>query len=179
MRQRLFSKSSGYWLATMLLAVVLGAPTATSAQTTNGVISGIISDAQGAVLPGVTVTLRNTETGLTRTAVTEADGRFRAGGLPPGPYQIRAELQGFGTVEVADVTVAVDSEAVRNLTMQVQGVQESVTVTAQAPVVDTTMTEVSGVITQEQMQLLPLPSRQPMTLALLMPGTNADAVRPR
>ena len=179
MRQRLFSGGSRCFLVTMLFAFVIGVPAATSAQTTNGVISGIVSDAQGAVLPGVTVTLRNTETGLTRTAVTEADGRFRAGGLPPGPYSIRAELQGFGTVEITDVTVAVGSEAVRNLTMQVQGLQESVTVTAEAPVVDTTMTEVSGVITQEQMQLLPLPSRQPMTLALLMPGTNADAVRPR
>ena len=179
MRQCLFSGRSRNWLVTMLLAFLLVAPTPTLAQTTNGVISGIVSDAQGAVLPGVTVTLRNTETGLSRTAVTETDGRFRAGGLPPGPYLVRAELQGFGTVEITDVTVVVGSEAVRNLTMQVQGVQESVTVTAQAPVVDTTMTEVAGVITQEQMQMLPLPSRQPMSLALLMPGTNADAVRPR
>src|SRR5262245_30795639 len=179
MRQRLFSAGCGDWLAIMLLALAFGVPTPATAQTTNGVISGIVSDAQGAVLPGVTLTLRNTETGLTRTLVTETDGIYRAGGLPPGPYSIRAELQGFGTVEATDVTVAVGTEAVRNLTMQVQGVQESVTVTAQAPVVNTTMTEVAGVITQEQMQLLPLPSRQPMSLALLMPGTNADAVRPR
>jgi hypothetical protein len=179
MRHRLFAAGWGNWLAITLLALALGVPTSATAQTTNGVISGIVNDAQGAVLPGVTLTLRNTETGLTRTLVTETDGIYRAGGLPPGPYSIRAELQGFGTVEVTDVTVAVGTEAVRNLTMQVQGVQESVTVTAQAPVVNTTMTEVAGVITQEQMQLLPLPSRQPMSLALLMPGTNADAVRPR
>jgi hypothetical protein len=179
MPQRLFSAGWGNWLAITILALALGIPMPATAQTTNGVISGIVSDAQGAVLPGVTLTLRNAETGLTRTLVTETDGIYRAGGLPPGPYSIRAELQGFGTVEVTDVTVAVGTEAVRNLTMQVQGVQESVTVTAQAPVVNTTMTEVAGVITQEQMQLLPLPSRQPMSLALLMPGTNADAVRPR
>src|SRR5688572_29728703 len=133
MRDRLSSGSSRNWLVIMLLALVLGAPAATTAQTTNGVISGIVSDAQGAVLPGVTLTLRNTETGLTRTNVTETDGRFRVGGLPPGPYSIRAELQGFGAVEITDVTVAVGSEAVRNLTMQVQGLQESVTVTAEAP----------------------------------------------
>jgi hypothetical protein len=179
MRQRLFSAGWENWLAIMLFALALGVPTPATAQTTNGVISGIVSDAQGAVLPGVTLTLRNTETGLTRTLVTETDGIYRAGGLPPGRYSIRAELQGFGTVEVADVTVAVGTEVVRNLTMQVQGVQESVTVTAQAPAIDTTMTAVAGVITQEQMQTLPAPSRQPMTLALLFPGTNADAVRPR
>src|SRR5262245_13252207 len=138
MRQRLFSAGCGNWLVITLLALTLGVPTPAATQTTNGVISGIVSDAQGAVLPGVTLTLRNTETGLTRTLVTETDGIYRAGGLPPGPYSIRAELQGFGTVEVTDVTVAVGTEAVRNLTMQVQGVQESVTVTAQAPVVNTT-----------------------------------------
>lgn len=179
MRQRLFSCRSRSRLAVLVLALMVIAPSATAAQTTNGVISGTVNDAQGAVLPGVTITLRNAETGLTRSLVTESDGRFRVGGLPPGPYSIRGELQGFGTVDITDVTVVVGSETVRNLTMQVQGVQESVTVTAQAPVVDTTMTEVSGVITQEQMQMLPLPSRQPMSLALLMPGTNADAVRPR
>ena len=179
MQQRLFSCHSRGRLTVVLLALALIAPSAAAAQTTNGVISGTVNDAQGAVLPGVTVTLRNTETGLTRSLVTESDGRFRAGGLPPGPYSIRGELQGFGTVDITDIAVVVGSETVRNLTMQVQGVQESVTVTAQAPVVDTTMTEVSGVITQEQMQMLPLPSRQPMSLALLMPGTNADAVRPR
>ena len=103
MRQRLFSGGLGDWLAITLLASTLGVPTPATAQTTNGVISGIVSDAQGAVLPGVTLTLRNTETGLTRTLVTETDGIYRAGGLPPGPYSIRAELQGFGTVEVAKV----------------------------------------------------------------------------
>lgn len=178
MRQRLFSRRSGRTLAMLLLTFTLAALPA-AAQTTNGVISGVVGDAQGAVLPGVTLTLRNADTGFTRTLVTETDGRFRAGGLPPGRYAIRAELQGFGTVEVTDITVTVGSEAVRDVTMQVQGLQESVTVTAEAPVVDTTMTEVSGVITQEQMQMLPLPSRQPMALALLMPGTSADAVRPR
>jgi carboxypeptidase family protein/TonB-dependent receptor-like protein len=179
MRQRLVSWCPGSLLFLLLLAFALALPSGTAAQTTNGVISGMVNDAQGAVLPGVTLTLRNTETGLTRTLVTEADGRYRVGGLPPGPYSIRAELQGFGTVDVTDVTVTVGTEEVRNLTMQVQGVQESVTVSAQAPVVNTTMTEVAGVITQEQMQMLPLPSRQPMSLALLMPGTNMDAVRPR
>ena len=124
MRQRLLPEGSIYWLVTLLLAFALGAPAPTTAQTTNGVISGIVSDAQGDVLPGVTLTLRNTETGLTRTLVTETDGRFRVGGLPPGPYSVRAELQGFGTVELTDIVVAVGTEVVRNLTMQVQGVQE-------------------------------------------------------
>ena len=170
-----------YSLAVLLctLAAVMFTVAPAAAQTTNGVIAGIVTDAQGGVLPGVTLTARNAETGFTRTVVTETDGRYRVAGLAPGRYDLRAELQGFGAVEVMEITLTIDGEVVRNVTMQVQGVQESVSVTAQAPVVETTRSEVSGVVTQEQMQMLPLDSRQPIGLALLLPGTSQDAVRPR
>jgi hypothetical protein len=164
--------------AALLGALVFMAPPA-MAQTTNGVIAGIISDAQGGVLPGVTVTARNVDTGATRNLTTEADGRFRLAGLVPGRYELKAELQGFGTVTVPEITVAVDSETTRNVTMQVQGLQESVTVTGEAPIIEVTKTDVSGVITQAQMEMLPQATRQPMDLALLLPGTNQDAVRAR
>jgi hypothetical protein len=149
------------------------------AQTTTGVISGIIVDAQGGVLPGVTVTARNTDTGVLRTVVTEGDGRFRFGALQPGPYELKAELSGFGPVNVPALTVNTASEITRNVTMQVVGVQESVTVTGEAPIIEVTKTEVSGVVTQDQMQNLPIATRQPMDLALLLPGTNQDAARAR
>ncbi|HTI43909.1 MAG TPA: carboxypeptidase regulatory-like domain-containing protein [Vicinamibacterales bacterium] len=164
--------------ATLLVALAFIA-TPAMAQTTNGVIAGIASDAQGGVLPGVTVTARNVDTGATRNITTEADGRFRLAGLLPGRYELRAELQGFGTVTVPDITVAVGSETTRNVTMQVQGLQESVTVTGEAPVIEVTKTDISGIVTQDQMQMLPLATRQPMDLALLLPGTNQDAVRAR
>jgi len=164
--------------AALLVALAFISPPA-MAQTTNGVIAGIISDAQGGVLPGVTVTARNVDTGATRNITTEADGRFRLAGLVPGRYELKAELQGFGTVTVPDITVAVDSETTRNVTMQVQGLQESVTVTGEAPIIEVTKTDVSGVITQAQMEMLPQATRQPMDLALLLPGTNQDAVRAR
>jgi hypothetical protein len=150
-----------------------------SAQTTNAVLSGAVADAQGGVLPGVAVTVRNTETGFTRTVVTESDGRYRLAGLAPGRYDLRVELQGFGPVAVTDLTLTTGGEVVRDVTLQVQGVQESVQVSAEAPVVETTRSEVSGVVTQEQMQMLPLETRQPIGLALLLPGTSQDAVPPR
>jgi len=165
-------------IAALLFALIAAAIPA-AAQTTNGVISGIVSDAQGGVLPGVTVTGRNIETGITRTVVTESDGRFRLAALPPGRYEIRAELQGFGTANVPEMTLLTGTELTRNITMQVQGLNESVTVTGEAPIVEVTKSEVSGVITQDQMQNLPLATRQPMDLALLMPGTSQDAVRAR
>ena len=162
-----------------LVAAVALTAAPSSAQTTNAVLSGVVNDAQGGVLPGVTVTVRNTETGFTRTVVTEADGRYRLAGLAPGRYDLRVELQGFGAVAVTDITLTTGGEVVRDVTMQVQGVQESVQVSAEAPVVQTTRSEVSGVVTQEQMQMLPLETRQPIGLALLLPGTSQDAVRPR
>ena len=167
-----------FFTAALLVALAFISSPA-MAQTTNGVISGIVADAQGGVLPGVTVTARNVDTGATRNITTEADGRFRLAGLIPGRYELKAELQGFGTITVPDVTVAVGSETTRNVTMQVQGLQESVTVTGEAPVIEVTKTDVSGIVTQDQMQMLPLATRQPMDLALLLPGTNQDAVRAR
>ncbi|MSO83649.1 MAG: carboxypeptidase regulatory-like domain-containing protein [Acidobacteria bacterium] len=166
-------------IAVLFLSLALGVATSAMAQATNGVISGIISDAQGGVLPGVTVAGRNPDTGLARTVVTESDGRYRLAALPPGRYELKVELQGFGAVDVPAFTLTTGTEVTRNITMQVQGVSESVTVTGEAPIVEVTRTEVSGVITQEQMQMLPLASRQPMDLALLMPGTSQDAVRGR
>ena len=82
-------------IAALVFAFACGLATPAMAQTTNGVISGIINDAQGGVLPGVTVTGRNVDTGATRTIVTESDGRFRLGGLIPGRYELKAELQGL------------------------------------------------------------------------------------
>jgi hypothetical protein len=150
-----------------------------AAQTTNGAIAGVVSDAQGGVLPGVSLTMRNTDTGLTRSVVTDESGRYRVAGLPPGRYEMQAELQSFGTARVTDIILQVGTELLRNVTLQLTGLQESVSVTADAPLIATSKVEVSGVVTQEQMQMLPLASRQPMDLTLLMPGTNQDAVRAR
>ena len=114
----------GVSIAALLFAlIVMAAPS--MAQTTNGVISGIISDAQGGVLPGVTVTGRNAETGLMRTVVTEGDGRFRLAALPPGRYELKAELAGFGSVDVPPMTLTTGTEITRNVTMQVQGLNDS------------------------------------------------------
>jgi hypothetical protein len=180
-RSRTFVRRHAQSAALLVVAAlfIVGQANPALTQTTNGAIVGIVNDAQGGVLPGVTVTLRNADTGLNRTIVTEADGRYRVGGLPPGRYELQAELQGFGSVQVTDIQLQVGAEFLRNVTLQLQGVQENVTVTADAPLVETSKVEVSGVVTQEQMQMLPLATRQPMDLALLMPGTNQDAVRAR
>ena len=164
-------------LAVLLLVSGMAVPAA--GQATSGVIAGTITDAQSGVLPGVTLTLRNAESGTTRMAVTETDGRYRIGGVPPGTYDLKAELAGFAPREVKGMTLTIGAELTSNLTLQLEGVQESLTVTAQSPVVETTKTDVSGVISQQQIDTLPIATREPVALALLMPGTSQDATRVR
>ena len=155
----------------VILALATAVPVAAQGEA-SAVVTGIITDAQGGVLPGVTVTLRNVESGTTRTTVTEAEGEYRMAGLLPGRYDLKAELQGFGVKEVPALTLTIGRAVQMNLTLALQGVQESVTVTGEAPVVDTSTTTVATVVTQEQIEMLPIASRQAGGLALLLPGTQ-------
>jgi len=159
----------------VILALVCAGPAA--AQNTSGAITGTITDTQGGVLPGVTLTVTNAETGVARTAVTEADGRYRFAGLQPGRYDLKAELQGFGTVEVKSIVLTVGLEYPKDIQMGVQTLQESVTVTGEAPVVETTRTEVGAVVTQEQISILPVQDRSVVNLTLLVPATGQDTAR--
>ena len=164
----------GYVLA-LVLACVLGlTPPAAAQGSASGVVAGTIRDAQGGVLPGVTVNLRNAESGVLRSSVTEGDGTYRLPGLPPGRYDLMAELGGFANAEVRDITITIGLELRRDLTMALQTLQETVSVTAEAPVVETTQTEVAAVVTQEQIENLPVANRLPISLALLLPGTSMN-----
>src|SRR5437867_1361243 len=147
------------------------------AQGAGASIEGIVKDQQGGVLPGVTVTLRNVDSGVARTSTTEADGRYRFLALPPARYQLSADLSGFAAKDVGDIAITIGLLVTQDFTMGIQTVQESVTVTGEAPTIDTTKSEVAGVVTQQQIQSLPVNSRQFLNLALLMPGTSQDGAR--
>jgi len=162
-------------LAALMVAWLAGSAGPAAAQgSASGIVAGTIRDAQGGVLPGVTVTLRNAESGVLRSAVTEGDGSYRLPGLPPGRYDLMAELAGFANAEVRDLTITIGLELRRDLTMALQTLQETVSVTAEAPVVETTQTEVAAVVTQEQIEQLPVANRMPISLALLLPGTSMN-----
>ncbi len=139
------------------------------AQITSATISGTIKDQTGAVLPGVDVLVTNADTGLKRSSVTDANGHFTVAGLPPGPYDTRASLQGFGTA-VERVTLVVAQEAGLTLTLRVGTTEESITVTGTAPLVDTRSAALSAVVTEETISQLPLNGRNYIDLALLQPG---------
>jgi Carboxypeptidase regulatory-like domain/TonB dependent receptor-like, beta-barrel len=173
-----FLSQQGAW-AVLALLLTLGLSAPAAAQGERGVIGGTITDAQGGVLPGVSVTARNINTGFTQSNVTEADGKYRFGALPLGPYEVKAELTGFTTATVTNLVLTVNRELQQNITMGLSTLQESVTVTGQAPVVEVTKSEVSSVITQQQIEMLPVANRAAVTLALLLPGTSQDGTRPR
>src|SRR5450759_2337859 len=174
-----FSVGSQRLRCLAVLLACLGAAVVPARAQVLGVISGAIVDAQGGVLPGVTITLRNTETGATRTLATEADGKYRFAGLQPGRYELKTELSGFAPTDITDLTLNVGAELRRDITMSLSGVQESVTVTGLSPVVETSKSEVSSVVTQQQIEALPVGDRQAVSLSLLLPGTGADTTRPR
>jgi hypothetical protein len=166
----------GVLLAVVALLVFI-VPAGVAAQGGDGQIEGSVRDEQAAVLPGVTVTLRNQDSGVTRTTTTDSDGRYRFPALAPGTYSVKVELQGFAPQAAQNATITIGLALRQDFTMKIQSLAETVNVSAQAPVVDTTKSEVAGVVTPMQIQTLPINSRQYLTLALLMPGTSTDATR--
>jgi hypothetical protein len=140
---------------------------------------GATVDAQGLALPGVELTLRNSESGLTRTTVSEGNGAYRFSSLPPGVYDVTVILDGFSVSELKGQTLTVGLEVKHDFVMKIQSLQESLTVTAQVPLIEATKSEVSGVVTQRQIENVPVPTRQTLDLALLLPGTNTDGSVPR
>ena len=142
---------------------------AQSGNVTTGAIAGHITDSSGGALPGVTVTVTNTQTGLTRTAVTENEGQYNAQLLPPGTYRVSAELAGLGTAERPNVTVLLGNTTTVDLSINPQ-LAETITVSADAPVVDVKQSGLATSVTEEQIENLPILGRDFRDLALLTPG---------
>jgi outer membrane receptor protein involved in Fe transport len=143
----------------------------------NAQVTGSVRDASGAVIPGVTVTAKNTETGLTRVSVTDEQGNYHLPSLPPGAYSVRTELPGFNTETRPDIVLVIDQTALINFALKPAGVTETVTVTGESPLVDTTQSTVSTAVSELQIQDLPVASRRWIDLAMLTPGTSQDNIR--
>jgi carboxypeptidase family protein/TonB-dependent receptor-like protein len=153
-----------------LFALTTALPTAAQSTAINGTIEGTITDDQGAILPGVTVTVTNVETGDTRVVVTNESGLYRAPLLPLGNYKVEAELQGFRKYEQSGLTLRAGQTAVVDFRLTVGTVAETVTVTADSPIVDLAKIEQGRTLTNAEIKTLPLTSRNPYNFALLQPG---------
>jgi hypothetical protein len=143
-----------------------------SAQTA-ATISGIVEDSNRNALPGVTVTARNVDTALIRTVATSQEGRFVIAGLPPGTYDLRAELTSFKPQLRRGLQLTVGQALLLNITLEVGGLSEEVTVTGDTPLVNTSSAELSYLVGADTIDALPLNGRNYTDLALLQPGVLA------
>jgi outer membrane receptor protein involved in Fe transport len=156
-----------------VLAAGLLTSAAALAQNVGGSLQGRVTDADGAGMPAVQVTVRNTATGATWELATDATGRYHILLLPPGEYEVRAALQGFQTVERRGIRLTVGHDAVLNLTLEVGRVAEELVVEADLAGVNLTSGAVSGLVGEEEIRDLPLNGRSFQQLALLQPGVQA------
>src|SRR5205809_3575195 len=133
-------------------------------------ISGVVRDTSGALVPGVTITVKHVDSGLIRTVMTGETGNYSAPSLPVGPYEITTTMPGFKQAVRLGINLAVGQEAVIDLTLEVGAAAEQVTVSEEAPLVNTTLASTSGLITEQQIKELPLNGRSFDQLLVLNVG---------
>jgi hypothetical protein len=155
---------------TLVLLACLGCASPALAQLPTGTILGTVRDASGAVIPGATLTVTNSDTGLTRTTFSSNDGSYRLPALPVGRYELRASLDGFRTAVRDGITLAVTQEAVVNFTLEVGTLAETVAVTAEAPLVNTTSGSLGALVDAQAVAELPLNGRNYIDLTFLQVG---------
>jgi hypothetical protein len=149
---------------------LIGAPV--YGQVSTALVQGVILDETKAVLPGVSVTARNEETGLARSVVTNDQGYYRIAALQPGPYELIAELAGFATIHRTGLRLTVGQEVTINFNLQLVSVQETVTVTGESPLVEVSKTTLGTTISTQKLDDLPLSGRNYLTLVTLAAGVT-------
>src|SRR5687768_7973534 len=154
----------GVLFVTALMVVLTTA--SLSAQAT-GELAGRVTDESGGVLPGVTVTATQTDTGFTRTVVTDGEGAWVMPNMPPGPYRLEVSLQGFRTYVQTGIVLQVGQTPTLNAVLAVGNLEETVSVEAAAPIVDVRSAGISDVVENERIVELPLQGRQVTDLIVL------------
>jgi hypothetical protein len=144
-----------------------------SAQTFRGSILGTVTDPNGAVVPNVTVTAKNTGTGLERTATTDGEGNYTITELPIGTYNVVVSAKGFASFTVANVAVEIAGEKRADVNLNTVGVTDQVTIAANTQV-ETTSNTLGGTITTKQVENLPVNGRDFTKFLVLVPGSTGD-----
>ena len=158
------------WGVVLALFFVLVSASVVSAQLPTGTILGTVKDSSGGVVPQAKVTIRNTESDFARTVITEDDGAFRVPALPVGHYTVRIEKEGFQSQTQTGLVLDVGQDLVVNSALQVGASSQEVTVTGEAPVVNTTNGSLGGLVNEQKMADLPLNGRNWVDLTLMQPG---------
>ena len=162
------SRGFGFLAGGVLLAAALG-PTL-YAQTVSATLRGKVADEQGSALPGAIVAARNVETNMSRSVTTGSLGTYFLPGLPAGTYEITATLSQFSPSRRTGVVLRVAQEGTVDFALKVGGLQEEVTVAADAPILETTRSTIGSIINNKQLDELPVIDRDFSSLAKLSPA---------
>ena len=157
--------------ALLALACVLALTPSADAQDPRGAVQGRVVDSSGGALPGTTVTVTNSATGTVNTAVTDDQGRYSIPFISVGSYDIAVELTGFKRVEQKKVEVRIGDRLELDFTLEVGGLEETITVAGGAPLLETRTASQGQVIDEKRIQLMPLSDGNPFTLTRLAAGT--------
>ena len=139
-----------------------------------GSIHGTITDQSGAAVPAANLKATNTETGISFTTASDADGLYTFLVVPVGTYTVVAEKSGLATVTEENVIVTVGGRITLDLSMPLASQQSTVTVSAEAPIVETTKSEVNSTVNERSIEDLPTNGRNFINFVLLIPGVTAD-----
>jgi carboxypeptidase family protein len=170
---------AGSAFTVLLASWLLVLPATTSAQSFNGAITGVVRDSTGAVVADTALTLRNVATDQTiQTAVSGAEGEYGFRNLAPAKYEVTAVKQGFQQIVLSDIVVPLSTQVRLDITLAIGGLQDTVTVSSAASLLNTTATQEHG-ITPETLQQLPLlmnsGPRSAASFAVLMPGVSTGS----
>ncbi len=153
------------------LVVLLGGGR-TFAQTSMGAVNGTVTDSTGATVPGATVTLLSQATNIQNERVTNSAGHYTFVNVRPGTYTLTVELAGFNKAHIAGFSVGVNETVARNVTLKVGQVTETMEVTVQSELIQTSTAELGNVIEERVIKGVPLQGRNFTQLLLLSPGVN-------
>src|SRR5665213_2060302 len=165
-RQNTGVAATGY-LRVFILGILLAMAAAPIWAQATAQIHGVVQDTSGSAIPGATVKATQTDTGLTRTVVTESDGGYILSSLPLGPYQIEATKEGFATFVQTGIVLQVNGDPSVPIALKVGTVSERVTVEANVTQVETTSVGVGSVVEHQRVLDLPLNGRNPTDLVPL------------
>ena len=162
--------SKSLWAVTLI--ILFWSPLWAFSQVSSASLQGTVTDQSEASIPGVEVTVTNVDTGSDRTVITDDAGRYRAPQLAIGNYEVKAELIGFRTAVRSGINLTVGQQAVVDITLEIGEISEVVEVTGLASLVNTTSSEISGLVDSKTMRDLPLNGRNYVSLALLQTGVT-------
>ena len=154
----------------LALLIVLG-PAEVLAQSTAS-ISGVVKDTAGAVMPGVSVTVKNDASGAAQDVLTDGEGRYQVSALPAGTYTVTATLTGFKTAEVKTVRLAIGQPLSIPLALEIGSLEETVNVLSSSELINTETATVAATLNADQLTRMPTPTRNALNAVAFLPGVN-------